>query len=68
MEPQSEEKVAHAAIACAIALLLCLVVLFFTSCQSITVQIGDYPSADKATGVRADTSVNKKVEPVEKKP
>jgi hypothetical protein len=39
---------------------IALLALLLASCQTVTVQIGDTPSADRASGVKAETSINKK--------
>lgn len=36
-----------------------LIALFVAACQTVTVQLGDYPTADRAVGVRSVPSVTK---------
>jgi len=44
---------------CALIVAACIVLVLY-GCQTVTVQIGPEPSADRATGIRATTSINKK--------
>jgi len=43
--------------------ILWLLAALAAACQTVTVQIGDGPSADRASGVKTDTSINKKEKP-----
>jgi hypothetical protein len=50
----------------AAAIAACVVIVLY-ACQTVTVQIGPEPSADRATGIRATTSINRKDDKEEKK-
>jgi hypothetical protein len=48
-------------LAAAIAIAACILLVIY-GCQTVTVQVGPDNSADRATGMRTDTSVTRKEE------